>query len=1246
MTSSNNSNSSHRRDGNRSSSQRSVDVASRRSSLGDPSPLPPAGSASTSGLTSEASGSASLPGAISQAAAYSRESTLSESSGKSGCNGGLPIVRESAPRQSSSSFQFPSSPATSSTSTLTAASILAPMAAAAIRESSQALSMLEPQFSKRALNLSRDFAGSFIDLALLAASAPSPHFEQQPHFYSLPMPGPIPIGATAIVAPFYSPWQSIFVTAKTRRWMALRHLRYVLVMHVVALVASIACLNVEGRGTRSGGALRRKACQAALVAARSALTALDREVAVGRPELPSPRRRPTALVGADISTPTGTKADDPAFSKESRHSPASTAPIEVLEQILGHAVASLFNDALGTGHSNTPSSAQHLLQLTKGERDRFYRRVVQRVASVMSSVNRHWRQLSSSAWRDPAPVGSFTRLRAWFFGSLRHLSDPPTSWLLTDAAVTREFFAPFTGPVSTFGKQAAGSAAILAAAPSSSRNSQGKSSGKQTRGSMGIGQNAVASLWPRGAMAWMRSLDLLSIRLFEPRDTLLLRSIPDCCPSLSTLRLYVTAMSWNSLQHILLAGGDPSGKISAAESSASKKQPHPIQTSPIPPSKPERGLRSLSLRGSIDLRGVTGSAHSSAASMAREAQLCLKSLESLDLDLVDDPVSASSSSITAMSVSSAASAAVDAAIDEAASQIVHNSRRALGASSVQQDDLDGLNGAEGSADAFASSSSSANNASILMDPVELRNRTVVASLYLLARIGHPGMTRLRVRVPVRVPDQLILQVIAACCGGIADNLQTIVPSGTGQFGAGRIGDSATDASETFCQLRELCLDRVVVPRGLLAFDSTLAGGTPARAHLEDSERGERWPPAAHVTRPHANAIAARNLDGGGRRRPLPPPAALTMNLSMPFLTVLCLSNSAVDDSGLVAVVQGRVAQLQVLNVSATAITDSGIRQCAAVWAEAAAAAVGASSLDSAGAAGDHSASPAIREIYLDEALVSAPAVDELLAAIGPLLEVLSLHGVRGGPAALVESVVRHCSGSGGRSPLSPLPCGSPLRRLDVFSATLWGRQIQGLGLGPRPVARLLRACPQLVDLVLDVDQCARWQDDDGDGAAGGGNADRRALDDTDADGDDDGAGDHGADPGAGDAGDRPGAPRSWRRWWLSRNGGGEVFGGAGENGTVDGAMWVAAAGEEWVEDELVLASGATTEPGHWGQPRQPHLHSEGEAADRWRRAARHLHDRLRRRFPRIVDDTRLSKENLLVGHRVVGLLWERERGWV
>ncbi|KAJ1556078.1 hypothetical protein HK405_007515 [Cladochytrium tenue] len=615
--------------------------------------------------------------------------------------------------------------------------------------------------------------------------------------------------------------------------------------------------------------------------------------------------------------------------------------------------------------------------------------------------------------------------------------------------------------------------------------------------------------------------------------------LADWCTGLVDLRLYVTAMSWPTLQHVLMVAGG--GGASAARVSG----------------EGGRGLRSLSLRGSIDLRvsgGGVGPPSGGSFSMTKEARARLRALECLDLDLADDwlyrspGVQGGDHDRLTRRVAAVATTAV------------------TGGDETVWDE----------------------SATVVPDGSTLRARTVAASQWILEQVGHAHMVRLRVRVPVRVPAGTVDRILAACVDG-----------------GGEVS-----------RMRELWLDRVRLNERHVGVGGVLAGRSVAGGVDDDETTNSGFMQAGP---------AGFTRDGGG----VP---------SMPFLSVLCLANTDVGDAGLAAIAAGRAGRLRALNVSATMVTDVGVRLVAASFAAVATVA----------ATGD----TGLRELYMDELPVSVGAVDQLLAAVGRGLEVLSLHGVQATPGRTMASVVRWCGGGVGTAG----PVQSRLRRLDVFSATLWGQQVHGPDVAPGRVVRLLRACRQLEDLVIDFELFKRWieqakEADEAEVAAAAATTTRGAGGAT-------GREDRASGPRAGALEGAFEMPlymmRNFRAWWLAETPNDEEAdeddeggngGGGGGGGGSDPWWWADAflSGPAGFAGDSNSGShgNASTSDAHGGRLRH--------RRQRWRTAAASaLAAELTRRFPRLDLDTNVSKVRLLYGGHLAaeGLLWGRERGWV
>ncbi|KAJ3311655.1 hypothetical protein HDU76_003072 [Blyttiomyces sp. JEL0837] len=163
----------------------------------------------------------------------------------------------------------------------------------------------------------------------------------------------------------------------------------------------------------------------------------------------------------------------------------------------------------------------------------------------------------------------------------------------------------------------------------------------------------------------------------------------------------------------------------------------------------------------------------------------------------------------------------------------------------------------------------------------------------------------------------------------------------------------------------------------------------------------------------------------------------TFAQSFPFLETLCLCNSTINDDAIIMLIE-HCKNLKHLNVSMTEVRDIGVRACGG--------------------------SKTLEQIYLDKLAISSQAIDDLLQMIGPRLTVLSAQNHRD-PVGIVRAVTENCHDGFGNS---------QLRRLNVFTVTIWGRQLRGVTIPSSLLLQLLEVCVNLEDLILDIDQCASW----------------------------------------------------------------------------------------------------------------------------------------------------------------------------
>ncbi|KAJ3416247.1 hypothetical protein HDV05_002537 [Chytridiales sp. JEL 0842] len=150
-------------------------------------------------------------------------------------------------------------------------------------------------------------------------------------------------------------------------------------------------------------------------------------------------------------------------------------------------------------------------------------------------------------------------------------------------------------------------------------------------------------------------------------------------------------------------------------------------------------------------------------------------------------------------------------------------------------------------------------------------------------------------------------------------------------------------------------------------------------------------------------------------------------LAFPLLRVLCLSESSLTDPSLISISHA-CPFLESLNVSKTSVTDTSLTIVSATC-------------------------PNLKEIYADDVKLSPTALSTLLQNTKMRLEVLSLHNYPYPNEALCLL-----------AEFTP----KSLRRLDVFSVRMWGKDIRPIHLNSASLRCVLEDCGCLMDLVLDL----------------------------------------------------------------------------------------------------------------------------------------------------------------------------------
>ncbi|KAJ3314782.1 hypothetical protein HDU76_002347, partial [Blyttiomyces sp. JEL0837] len=440
----------------------------------------------------------------------------------------------------------------------------------AIKQLLPLLEMLEPMFSKRAVTSSRDAAGRQVDASLTATQ--------------LILASPSPPKSLILLPP---------LNASTKRFQSLLQLRSVLGWIIISLLASLTSLAADGRGSR-GGSHRKKAVQGALLTARAAFTVADADVRMEGKNTSGTRKKPPTI--------------------------AAYLPVEILEDVLIYVRTMAGDDTrcrcLGFRDSSkrkfksksmgeSPIMPQedsqfryHPCDESRGEAERRQMRSMQASIVVIASVNRHWRLVSQRVWANFCPKGSVA-IQRLIYSSLRSSEVSPS--------VISNLQPP----------GADSSSAAHQHQHNNNRHHHHDSNNPKKQTILSDNPFAV-DRWE--ASSWLITVNMLSVELYEPTHSLLLRTLADRCPNVVSLSFRINYLRWSTFQHILLQCGNQR-RIRFASDDSKPTSPH---STTHRDENPNSGLRRLQLRGCME-------------AIARPTEMTrlkyrLSLLESLDLD--------------------------------------------------------------------------------------------------------------------------------------------------------------------------------------------------------------------------------------------------------------------------------------------------------------------------------------------------------------------------------------------------------------------------------------------------------------------------------------------------------------------------------------------------------------------------------------------------------------------------------------